>query len=127
MSKKIELAKRIYSIAATLSVLALIAAYNDFIPFYLAIFIIFFSSSVTLYLNSRNESYQGENDGRLILLAIMLGVMSYIYLMTHMNNHINIESAMKYCYSEKGVNSKLCDEMYSRLERHESPSAYEDD
>ena len=127
MSKKIELEERRYNIAVTLSVLAFIAEHNGFIPFYLVIFIIFFSSSVTLYLNSRNESYQGENEGRLILLAIMLGVMSYINLMTHINNHIKIKDSMRYCYSEKGVNSEFCDEMHSRLEGYESPSVYDDD
>jgi len=54
--KRKALVKKIrYYPPVTLSLLALIATYKDFIPFYIAIFIILFIARVTIYLNSRTK------------------------------------------------------------------------
>ena len=54
--KRKALVKKIrYYLSVTLSLLALIATYKDFIPFYIAIFIILFITRITIYLNSRTK------------------------------------------------------------------------
>ena len=48
--------------------------------------------------------------------SIMASILSYAYLMSHINNDANINDAMNYCNSAKGIPLQFCEELYSRLD-----------
>ena len=114
--EELKIKGRRTTIAAVLSIVSLIAASYDYAPYHFVFFTVFFSSTIVIYLNSLIESVPGAKEQKVLLLAIMASFLSYAYLMTHNNNNIAINDAMNYCYSEKGLSSQFCEELYSRLD-----------
>ena len=111
-----KIKKRRYNISVALSISTLVAASYNFLPYYFVFFVIFFTSAVTMCLNSLIESLLGENLNRVILLSFMLGVMSWSYLMINHRVEHNTEKAMEFCYSNNDISSQLCNDMHSILE-----------
>jgi len=114
--EELKIKGRRTTIATVLSIVSLIAASYDYVPYHFVLFTVFFSSTIVIYLNSLIESLSGTNEQRVLLLSIMASILSYAYLMSHINNDANINDAMNYCNSAKGIPLQFCEELYSRLD-----------
>jgi len=102
------------NISLAINLITIVCFLYDFVPAVFVIFVVFTSSATVIFLNSRNCT-PDENKGGIMVLALMVGLISFGYFVTNNDNAKGIESAMEYCYSKGDKYSILCNEIESRL------------
>ena len=101
-------------ISIFINLITIVGFSYDFVPAVFVIFVVFISSTIVIYLNSRNCT-PDENKNWILMLALMLGLISFGYFVTNNDNVKGVKNAMEYCYSKGDEYSILCNEIESRL------------